>query len=449
MRVIPGSDKFKKKGFVMEQKTAQPSKFWAYIAIFFGAFLLLAGLTASISYLNLPISAFDEDVLGSQLGQMAGMFLGLGGGVLAIIHGLGSIRNRQSRTFQLPRFFVFLLGFAIVLGLGNMVLNFEIVPEFLFPPLFLLGAALPTLVVLTWVGRRLAWPITWRQAALAFVAGSTLSILVAIVLEMTLPYLAVLLLPLDTMFYSIQDLFSTGESGFIERLFQSPLILTFLLATALQAPIPEEFAKALSLAFFGRARIRSEQQAFMIGMASGAGFAILENMLYEGLYAQWSGWTWGGITLLRGLGSVLHPLGTGLVALGWYRAREKGWGELRKAYLVAVVLHTLWNGGFMPFVFLTGADYSVGVEAYISIYGLAVEVLLIVFLVFLSIGLWWYLRTLVSRMSLAMAPEVAPQKLRTRALAVWSIACLLVIVPIGAAIGPAWRQIRAVLFPGF
>lgn len=427
----------------------QPSKFWAYIAVLFGLLLMVAGAAAAVGFFGLPTAAFGDDVLSPQLGQIAAMFLGLGCGALAFVHGLRSIRNRRSTAFRMPPFYLFLLAFAFVLGVGNLVLNFDVAVGFLFPFLFLLGAALPTLAVLTWAARRLAWPITWRQAALAFVAGSTLSVFVAILLETTLPYLAFLLLPLEDLAYSLSELLGAGGPGLLDRLFTSPVILVFLLFTALQAPIPEEFAKALSLGFFGRLRIKTEQQAFMIGMASGAGFAILENMLYEGLYAQWTGWTWGGITLLRGFGSVLHPLGTGLVALGWFRMQKGGGMELIKAYLAAVFVHTLWNGGFIPFVYLTGVDYLAPGEEVVSVYGLAVEVLLLVFLILLSAGLWWYLRSLVSKMAREEVPGVSPVQLTPRTLAAWSIACLLVIVPIGAALGPAWRQIRTVLFPGF
>lgn len=433
----------------MKTGNKQPSYFWAYVAVLVGGLLLLAGVTTTVGFFGLPFLTFGEDILGYQLGEVAGMFLGLVCGSLALFHGFGSILKRRSRPFRFTPAYTFLLVFALVLGLGNLVLNFEIATEFLFPPLFVLGAALPTVAVLAWVVRRLGWPVTWRQAALAFVAGSTLSIVVAIFLGIFLPYLIYhLLMPLEFFAYYFSEL-AWGASGFLEKLFSSPLIAVFFIITALEAPIPEEFAKALGITFFGRKRVLDERQAFMIGLASGAGFAILENMLYEGLYAQWSGWSWGGITLLRGIGSVLHPLCTALVTLGWFRARERGWGALLKAYLLAVGLHTLWNGGFLPFVYLTGLDYYAISEGSLSIYGLAIEVLLIAFLVVLSIGLWWMLRRLVISMAQDTEPELTPMVVSPRALAVWGLACVLVIVPIGAALGPAWRSIQSVVFSGW
>jgi hypothetical protein len=171
-------------------------------------------------------------------------------------------------------------------------------------------------------------------------------------------------------------------------------------------------------------------------------------MLYEGLYAQSAGWSWAGITLLRALGSVLHPLCTGLIALGWFRAREAGGSALLKSYLLAVGLHTLWNGGFLPFVYLTGLDAFTEYEASVSFYVLAEGALLAAFLVVLSAGMWWYLGRQTASLGSAAEAPLEPAMVSPRALAAWALACLLVVVPIGAALGPAWRQIQAVLFPG-
>ncbi|MEE8392204.1 MAG: PrsW family glutamic-type intramembrane protease [Anaerolineae bacterium] len=431
----------------MAKVTSKQPKFWAYVALLTGGLLLLSGVAATVGYLGLPfvsIGVFGEDILTPQLGQMAAMFLGLVGGGLAVYHGLGSISNRPSSLLKLPPFHLLWIVFAVVLGLGNVLLNFHVAEELLFPPLFLLGAALPTVAVLAWAGRRLNWPATWRQGALSLVSGSTLSILVTILLGSLLPLLVYLLIePLADALY-----FFWYAPGFLF----SPEVLFFIFFTALQAPIPEEFAKALGPGLMMR-RLNSERQAFFVGLASGAGFAILENMLYEGVYAQWNGWTWGGITLLRGFGSVLHPLGTGIIALALFRARGRpaGWlGRLARAYLLSVGLHTLWNGGFDLFVYFTGISLYGGVQ--LDFYGQAISVSLVVFLIALSAGLWWLLRKIVRDLAVSadqVAAEAAPSPgISPRALAVWALVSALVIVPIGAAMGPAWEQIQAVILAG-
>ena len=427
----------------MEKK---PSKFWAYIAVITGIFLLLSGITATVGYLGLPNILPIETAFPYELGNIAALYLGLVGGILAIYHGVSSISGRTSSQLKLPSFYIFWIILGLVLGLGTLILENDIAIDYLFPPLFILGAALSVLAVIAWAFHKMGFPITWRQASLAFVCGSTLAILVAIILEMTLPYIAYKLLkPLWYIAGDFADL-AWGAPGFIERLFASPLILVLLAVTAIQAPIPEEFAKALGIPMFGRDRITNARQAFAIGLASGAGFAILENMLYEGIYAYHNGWSWAGVTLLRSIGSVLHPIGTGIIALGWFRMREGGAGKLFKAYLLSVSLHTLWNGGFEPFVYLTGFEHYTDVS--LSVYGETLNVLLIGYLVLLSLGLWWLLRKIVNEISERVTPDLEPVNVSRRLIAVWAIGCAAIIIPIGAALSPAWNEIRVLLFGG-
>ena len=431
----------------------KPSKFSAYMAVIVGILLIFSGLAALISLLGLPVFFSADDLLSNELGAIAGIFLGLGCGPLAVYHGMSSISNRKSSTLKLPAFYIFWIILGMVLGLGTLIINIDIATEFLFPALFVFGAALSTFAVLAWAYRKLGFPITWRQASLAFVCGSTLAILVALILETTLPYIAYLLIePFQYLAEGFAD-FGWGTPGIIERLFASPAILVFLAIIAIEAPIPEEFAKALGIPMFGRARIQNERQAFAIGLASGAGFAILENMLYEGLYASHNGWAWGGITLLRSIGSVLHPLGTGIIALGWFRMRNEGASKLFKAYLLSVGLHTLWNGGFEPLVYLTGLDYFAGAGSSLSFYGETLNTLLVGYLILLSLGLWWLMRKIVNGISERITPDastalstsLAPATVSRRVIAAWAVACTLVIIPIGATLGPAWDSIRRLI----
>jgi len=423
----------------------KPSKFWAYIAVLIGIFLLLSGLAAAIGYFGLPFFLSVGEALSYELGNIAALYLGLLGGALAVYHGMGSIANHKSSKLKLPFFYVFWIILGLVLGLGTLIINNDIAVDFLFPPLFVLGAALSVFAVLAWTYRKMGFPITWRQASLAFISGSTLSIIVTIILGSIISFVIYLLV--NPLWY-IADEFAYigwGAPDFIEKLFASPLILVILAVTALQAPIPEEFAKALGVPMFGRARIKNERQAFAIGLASGAGFAILENMLYEGIHAYYNGWSWGGITLLRSIGTVLHPLGTGIIALGWFRMREGGGaGKLFKAYLLSVGLHTLWNGGFEPLVYLTGLSYYT--NASISVYGETLNILLIGYLVLLSLGLWWLLRRIVNEISerVDTKPETAP--VSSRLIAIWAVACTAIIIPIGATLSPAWKEIRTLIF---
>lgn len=426
-------------------------RFWATVSVGAGCLLLIAGASATIGYLGLPLASAGGDILSSQLGQMAAIFIGLVGGGLALYHGLNAIRGKPSAPARLPPARFVVIVFAVVLGMGNVVLNYDVAVDLLFPPLYLLAAALPTIGVLAWAGKRLGWPVSWRQGSAALLAGSTISVIVTFILAAVISALFfILILPFEFLADSAEDLLGLGGSGFLGRLVFSPYVIVLLVITALQAPIPEEFSKAIGPRYIN-SRLQNERQAFVVGLASGAGFAILENMLYEGIYAQWNGWSWGGVALLRAIGSVLHPLCTGIIAVALFRERERapGWfGRVGKAYLLAVGIHTLWNGGFNALLYLTGIDYYSGLGRSLDLYGESITVALVVYLVLLSLGLWWQLRKIVKGMSSEIQPTLQPVTVSARGLAFLAFAGVLVIVPIGALLGPALGAIRRALAIG-
>src|SRR5262245_54418518 len=119
----PNSAKWKSskhKGHTMQTK---PSKFWAYIAVIVGIFLLLSGLGAAIGYFGLPLFFSFGEALSYELGNIAALYLGLFGGALAVYHGMSSISNRKSSKLKLPFFYVFWIILGLVLGLGTLIIN--------------------------------------------------------------------------------------------------------------------------------------------------------------------------------------------------------------------------------------------------------------------------------------------------------------------------------------
>lgn len=377
--------------------------------------------------------------------------MGLIGGGTALSQGWSSFRGARSATLRLPRFYFFYFAFALTLGLGNFLLIGRLngMRQFLFPWVFALGASLPVLAALAFAFRRLNWPVTWRQASLMFISGGTLSIVVTLLFGTVLPYIFYLLIaPLGYLAEEMLGLLSFGGPDFFERLFFSPLLVFYLIYIAFQAPFPEEFAKAIGPGLMG-IRVRNERMAFALGLASGAGFAVIENMRYQGLFAGFYGWSWGGITALRGIGAVDHALWTGIIALALYRERKRapGWfGRLGRAYLLSVGLHTLWNGGYMALLYLIGIDHYAGAGPSFSVYGEYIEISLIVILLAMTALNWWILvRYLRSLKPEPTAAPSRPEPVSARALAGWALACVLVIVPIGAALGQAWEHIRRVL----
>jgi hypothetical protein len=228
------------------------------------------------------------------------------------------------------------------------------------------------------------------------------------------------------------------RSQSLEQLFYSPALAIAFVEMAVVAPLVEELTKPLGALLLGK-RLRTPAEAFLVGMAGGAGFAIVENMLYEAAGAR----LWAHIATLRAIGGVLHPLTAGLVAVGWYgvrRGQPGAWRRWLALYGLAVGVHALWNGGLTVLVSRIGS-YFLGADTWsFSIYGIGQPGVMVVFIVLEAIALWRLLWVVSGRLrdSAAPSPEtgLALHLERPRRLALWAVALLLVLVPVGALYGP-------------
>ena len=101
----------------------------------------------------------------------------------------------------------------------------------------------------------------------------------------------------------------------------------------------EEMLKSLGVVIM-KYRRPSKAQAFLWGLAGGAGFSLAE-ALFNGA-ASLEGWA--GAATLRVGATAMHCLGGGLMGLGWYYlfATRRPW-RLLGAYAASVGFHALWN----------------------------------------------------------------------------------------------------------
>jgi hypothetical protein len=337
--------------------------------------------------------------------------------------------RRRGRPGPLP----FAAGAAAAIVLGPVALFGRISPLVLLT--FWRAAALPPLVPLALASRRLPGATTWRRAIFGLGVGGLLSTTLTLLLGGGVALAAyALVLPLRGIIAGVM------ASPDLERLFYSPALATAMVGSAVVAPIVEELTKPLGAILLGR-RLRSPSEAFLVGMAGGVGFAVVENMLYESSGAR----LWAAIATLRGVGGVLHPLNAGLVALGWYGVISGvgpgRWGRLLGLYGLAVGIHALWNGGLTVLLSAAGAYFFATDSWRIDVYGVGQPVIVLVFMVLEAVALWRLLVLVTGQLAGGDAASQVDASVRLhlerpRRLAVWALGLLAIVVPIGALYGP-------------
>jgi RsiW-degrading membrane proteinase PrsW (M82 family) len=306
--------------------------------------LAIALLTTVQQSASLPASQlFSGVVLYLALG-----FAGTIGGGFCLYHSMRSLFFRKpSRNVWLPGFWLFVLGYLVVLGIGGLLhINGQDVTVPLFTGLLIyLAAIFPALAILALGIRRLSSsqrenaPTTWRRFTLALVSGATISIFLALVLELLFTLLV-----------------AFSQSGTVMQFLNNPdagnpppaIYGALFLILSVIAPLVEETVKPLAvLLLIGR--VRSKAEAFTLGLACGIGFNLVETTGYIS-----SGYNdWLNVALIRSGAGLLHGFGAAMVALGWYCLTHKEEGtRLRRILLAcgcglyAVFQHGLWNGSW-------------------------------------------------------------------------------------------------------
>ena len=119
-------------------------------------------------------------------------------------------------------------------------------------------------------------------------------------------------------------------------------------------PIIEELTKPLALWALAGRKI-TPQEGFIGGLLCGAGFALMENVLYFSTAVNQEEWIF--VAIGRVGTGILHIFASGLFGLGLAKAwRSSHWGSLIWVTLGSFSLHALWNTaalimGFVPLLF--------------------------------------------------------------------------------------------------
>ncbi len=165
-----------------------------------------------------------------------------------------------------------------------------------------------------------------RRVFFAFLRGATLTVFLAIMIELLLIYLV-----FDLDILRASDLLGS-----------SPELQTLILACII-APATEELTKALGILPSIR-RASELEDGIIYGAAVGLGFAATENLFYEtAAYLEGGFAIWMGITIVRTISSaLLHASASSVAGYGLMIKRLFGNSWL-PYYLIAVVLHGTFN----------------------------------------------------------------------------------------------------------
>lgn len=435
---------------------------WKQVALWAGVLLVLIGLPALIGLLiwlvlltsiriNNPFSIIEARIVGML--ALAYFTLFMGGGFVLIAQAAGALRMKVSRPLHLPGWWVFFLGTLAAMALGAG-LRAHWTGAFIFPLVYVAAAGLPPMAAFTWAladpaGRDAADALTWRKFIVCVLLGGTFSVLLAILLETILPLLGLVLVNglYDAFASAWRQIIDELAGGSVAQAITSYGFIIALVQLAVIAPLAEELAKPLFILPLIR-RAGGPRLAFTLGATAGLGFAAVENLIYTGMGVS----AWPGVLALRGLGAAIHPLGAGLSALGWYEAFQAQAAGLPagrvwlKRFAMAVGLHALWNGGSLVIITLSVAQFFGPAPARLDILGVTLFGSVLALLVVAGAAAWAGLRVDWSRpvQDEAEAPEAGasppasaglPSDLDPdRALAIWAVACLVVILPLGLAV---------------
>jgi RsiW-degrading membrane proteinase PrsW (M82 family) len=392
-----------------------------------GLLWLGGGALAGLVFL---LGAF-EDEWRLSLGAMVPLAAGLGGGGLVAFFALRSMGDTRSRPFRLPPTWALGGGFVLALAAGLGLWQADASRAFLLPIFVALAGTLAPLAVVGWVMGRQPGAVNtrrgWTALGLCVTAGTSLAYLLNTLLSAAVLFLvfglADALLPLG------KDLLDALQFGRLSRELLSPWFVVLLAEVAVVAPLVEELVKPLALLPLLR-RIDSRRDALLLGVLAGAGFAAVENLLY----AAFAGSAWGSVLAVRAMGAALHPFGAGLMAVAWWGVLHRKPGAARqwgRNYGLAAGAHALWNGTCVVAVAVAGAWFQ-GWE--VDLLGISDAAVLLALLAAGGVGLLVALRALARRMApeaKAEAPTALPAE---RALAVWGLACLVVLLPVGLGV---------------
>jgi RsiW-degrading membrane proteinase PrsW (M82 family) len=341
----------------------------------FSALLFIVGAMLLFGTgLVMAMTALGSLVTGSGVQAQQTIFLIAFGfeGILVSIAAFFSIqkhlqKSSADREIALPVsnwwIILFVILAAVSILIGYLVTDTKAINWLILPVLTIPAIVLPLAALLILGTRRLPlgtrWQ-TWTVLGIAMTLTPFMLLILEVIVAILLFILAVayvltqpgLMSRLQTLSEQIMVLGPQSQAAqeLIAPFLAKPaVILGALLYIALLVPAIEEILKPLGVWLFA-SKLESPAQGFTLGALSGAGYALIETVGVSGQQTE----EWAGLLFSRIGTGLLHLTTSALmgaaIVLAW---RERRYLRLLGTYLLAILLHGLWNTAAMLFTFST------------------------------------------------------------------------------------------------
>jgi RsiW-degrading membrane proteinase PrsW (M82 family) len=239
--------------------------------------------------------------------------------------------------------------FPVLLFLGDQIFSRNLFPGLLGSLAHLTAALIPIIVVVV-LARRRGPTLSRRRVWGQFLMGVWVIPIIALTIETVLLIGFALVLMIGLQEPSLGQILSevtSNPEAFATRattddllpILQNPWVVTLALGFVIVlVPLLEEAIKTLTIWPLLRRRF-SPLEAFLSGVLAGVGFAFVEALLL----AQ-PGSYWVETMFARSGATMMHAFTAGLTCWGIGQVMgERRWKRAIGAYLLAVLMHGLWN----------------------------------------------------------------------------------------------------------
>ena len=310
---------------VKNQADAQSTIFFAVFS-FEGMILLIAAIIAFLKFLNKPL-----------------------------------VEAPMSFSLSWWQIAIGVIGSGLVLWLGSQIQDLKSVNWIVLPFLSIPAIALPLWTILGAGTRNTPPSSRWRTWGVLGIS-MTLVPFILLILEIFIGLFIVIIVAVyissqPALANELQRLFTqfsyinpeSPDANEVLRLLipyvtKPGTIITILVYLSILVPLVEELIKPLGVWILAR-KLNSPSQGFALGALSGAGYGLAETINVSGQVGDW------GSLLFTRIGTgLLHITTSALmgaaIVMAW---RERRYLRLAGTYLIAILLHGLWNAAAITY----------------------------------------------------------------------------------------------------